>query len=407
MVAIALALLTASACTASNEDTCTSLRGALKRCGLPVVALDCGRIERTTEEALMSRLGSEGCKGVAAGDSSAVDPRLCALGNWPCPLPPTPQPTTAKTKYPVVFVSGIDGSTTFDWHPKVIEALKRSGTEVFHVHVLPWATTAERADDLWLSLQNLRSKSGVTKFNLVAYAVGGLDVRYLASPNGLMRTRAAEYERVHSAIASITTIATPHRGTRVAEAALSAVRSGTTSDLLATFVGTLAEGTNTVPPDANLIRTLSGLTLQATFALNETLTDAPNTYYQSWAGVSHVLGKTSTASESAIRAACVGEAGDLRFSRHKDSRDVMNELLWVSAPFSGTSLDAKGMAIQSPSDGMVAVESAKWGNFRGCLPADHYDVIGQIGHTTRDPQTGFDAPFFYQYVASDLAGRGL
>ena len=85
----------------------------------------------------------------------------------------------------------------------------------------------------------------------------------------------------------------------------------------------------------------------------------------------------------------------------------MNELLWVTAPFGSTSRDDKGAIVLSPSDGMVSVESAKWGEFRGCLPADHYDVIGQIGHTTRDGRTGFDAPLFYRYVASSLAEKGL
>jgi triacylglycerol lipase len=56
---------------------------------------------------------------------------------------------------------------------------------------------------------------------------------------------------------------------------------------------------------------------------------------------------------------------------------------------------------------MVSVESAKWGSFRGCIPADHYDVIGQIGHFTRDVRTGFDPIDFYRWVASDLAEQGL
>ena len=55
---------------------------------------------------------------------------------------------------------------------------------------------------------------------------------------------------------------------------------------------------------------------------------------------------------------------------------------------------------------MVSVDSAKWGNFRGCIPADHYDVIGQMARISADPVTGFDAPRFYEWVISDLAERG-
>jgi triacylglycerol lipase len=394
-------------CASSAEDTCSALRGALKRCGMPTATLDCGRIDRTAQEALLARLGSKGCQGVSDTDPSAVDPRLCAIGNWPCPSSPTPEPGTRVPVYPVVFVSGIDGSPAFDWNPGILEALKRAKVQTAHVSVLPWATTEERAADLWLSLESLKARTGAKKFNLICYAVGGLDCRYLVSPNGLMKNRAADLKIVQSAIASISTIATPHRGTRVAEAALSAVRSGTASDLLSSLVGALADGTAKVPEDAAIVSTLEGLTLSATFTLNQTLRDAEGIYYQSWAGVSHVLGKTSDASEEAIRAACINNEGALSFERHKGTRDSMNELLWFSSPFGGTSLNAEGTPVQSPADGMVSVESAKWGTFRGCLPADHYDVIGQIGHSTRDPMTGFDAPRFYRTLASDLAERSF
>jgi hypothetical protein len=123
--------------------------------------------------------------------------------------------------------------------------------------------------------------------------------------------------------------------------------------------------------------------------------------------VSQVLAKTSSASEESIREHCTDESGALLFQRHDGTRDAMNPLLFVTAPFSGTSLDDRGRVVTSPSDGMVSVESAKWGTFRGCIPADHYDVVGQIGTMTRDPLTGFDAPAFYTQLASDLAGRGF
>jgi hypothetical protein len=56
---------------------------------------------------------------------------------------------------------------------------------------------------------------------------------------------------------------------------------------------------------------------------------------------------------------------------------------------------------------MVSVTSANWGEFRGCVPADHYDLIGQIGDRGIDPSSGFDAAAFYANVAVDLARRGL
>jgi triacylglycerol lipase len=262
--------------------------------------------------------------------------------------------------------------------------------------------------DLWASLVSLRAHLGGVKLNLVCYAVGGLDCRYVASPHGLFDGDADGQAGAQRAIASITTIATPHRGTRVADAALTALDDGTADDLLQTLVGAFDPSAHVGLPDhAALAATLRGLTPPALFEENRRIDDAPGVYYQSWAGVSQVLAKTSEASEAAIRAHCVGPDGALSFQRHEGTRDAMNPLLYVSAPFSGSSLDDQGVVVTSPSDGMVSVESAKWGNFRGCIPADHYDVISQIGTTTRDPLTGFDAPAFYAWVAGDLATRGF
>ena len=69
--------------------------------------------------------------------------------------------------------------------------------------------------------------------------------------------------------------------------------------------------------------------------------------------------------------------------------------------------NATGETTVSPTDGMVSVQSAQWGKFRGCIPSDHYHVIGQVQRSAADVYTGFDAGRFYGWVANDLAGRGL
>lgn len=58
-----------------------------------------------------------------------------------------------------------------------------------------------------------------------------------------------------------------------------------------------------------------------------------------------------------------------------------------------------------PNDGMVRVESAKWGRFRGCIPADHLD---EVGHKKNGPdaRTGFDHVRFYRNVAFELSDLG-
>ncbi|MDI7267394.1 MAG: hypothetical protein QME96_05320 [Myxococcota bacterium] len=54
---------------------------------------------------------------------------------------------------------------------------------------------------------------------------------------------------------------------------------------------------------------------------------------------------------------------------------------------------------------LVTVESATWGTFRGTLPADHWDEIGQLADG--GPAGPFDHPAFYRQVAADLHRAGL
>jgi triacylglycerol lipase len=395
-------LLLLAACSAP-EVVCAALADDLQKCGFPVTDLQCDTLAQSDLEQLSAQFGQRDCSGFATG-AGAVDPRVCALGGWSCPGNPLPTPSEARPQFPIALVSGIDGSPLFDWHPRVAEALKAAGVEAHHIEVLPWATTPDRAADLWESLRSLKAHSPQGRFNLVCYAVGGLDCRYLVSPGGLFKDDAAQLAEVTATVASITTLSTPHRGTRVADAAKDALQSGTVSDVLQALVG---NGTNvSVPDDAAVLKTLDGLSLDALEQFNAQVVDAPGLPYFSWAGISHVAGRSSATTEAQVRSGCASPDGQLLYFRHPETRDALNPLLWATVPFS---FEARvdGRDEQSPSDGMVSVESAKWGLFEGCVPADHYDVIGEIGHSARDPQTGFDAPDLLVLIASLLAEGGL
>ena len=67
-------------------------------------------------------------------------------------------------------------------------------------------------------------------------------------------------------------------------------------------------------------------------------------------------------------------------------------------------------AIEGDNDGLVPVESAKWGNFRGVLTGawwsggvSHWNIIGHIFGVT----PGFDAPEFYVDIAAELKEWGF
>ena len=371
MKGLFFSLLIALSSCASQRDVCSDLQADLKKCNVPANAtLVCG--DRATTESLVERFDEQGCGAVNDG-SGNFDRRLCQAGGFPCPESPTPVATSAVPQNPVVFVGGIDGTAVFDWNARILAGLRDRGVSVDHVSPSPWSTTDQRAADVWGAIQHYE------KVNLVCYAVGGIDCRFLASPKGLFAGDKATYAKVRAKIASVTTISTPHRGTRVADAALAALQSGTANDILSALGESL-------PKDSAIATTIEGLTVDAMKDFDAKMIDGDGIVYQSFAGISHVLGKGTDRLD-----ACDGI-----YFAHPDTRDAMNEILWTTAAFAG-----------NPSDGMIPVVSAKHGNFRGCIPADHYDVIGQIGHQTRDPNTGFDDVAFYSWVASDLAEQGL
>lgn len=371
-IVVALALL---ASCSSDRDTCADVAKRLKSCGVDVSS-DLVCADRAATDAIAARLDERGCDGIATDESGKLDPRVCDLGGFACPDPPTPTPSGAAPKHSIVFVSGIDATPIFDWNPHVIATLRAHGIDARHAKLSAWASTGDRAADLWAAIEALDGP-----VNLVCYAVGGIDCRFLASPRGLFADDRATYARVKAKIASITTVATPHRGTRVADAALAALESGAANDILSAFAGSVP------PSDGVLAKTLDALTVESMADFDDRVPDADGIVYQSYAGVSHVLGKGTDAKAESVCGT---------YFHHPGTRDRMNDLLLVTAPFAG-----------APSDGMVSVASAQHGEFKGCIPADHYDVIGQIGHVARDPSTGFSDVSFYERVASDLAERGL
>ena len=57
---------------------------------------------------------------------------------------------------------------------------------------------------------------------------------------------------------------------------------------------------------------------------------------------------------------------------------------------------------EGPNDGLVSVESAKWGIFQGCVPADHIDEVGLIGDPERQRFSGFEYLVLFERIAEAL-----
>jgi triacylglycerol lipase len=208
--------------------------------------------------------------------------------------------------------------------------------------------------------------------------MGGLDARELVSVLGY-----------GDRVASLTTVSTPHRGSRVADMSLGLIE-GADDKALEAIAKAIGTSYSSVADDADLKQALRDLSEANADAFNAAHPDDARVYYQSWAGVSSFLAIPNPADADA----CEG-----KLLMHPGRADNVNPVLAPAMPF----VSDGGQS----NDGFVRVSSAKWGHFRGCVPADHADEIGTLSTHSLDPHTGFDFVRFHRNIAFDLASRGF
>lgn len=183
---------------------------------------------------------------------------------------------------------------------------------------------------------------------LVGHSQGGLDARYLVSTL-----------RYGDRVALLATIATPHRGTRVADAVLDRVPN-IFDGFLDAVTSVFGFAYNEVRSNADLRQTLQSLSEANAEEFNRQNPDDPRVVYWSWTGRSN-------------RRNGELQCSGARFPNEPSRLDDINPLL---LPFSRI-LEQNDPTLHV-NDGMVEVASARWGQFMGCIPADHFDEVGQI-----------------------------
>ncbi|GAC1356599.1 MAG: hypothetical protein NVSMB47_10030 [Polyangiales bacterium] len=404
LLAFAL-MLSCAAPVDARAERCADVRRELARCvGEAAARLDCGTVSEGDLDRLHAATHDLACSLVAEalpldGDLESATCRLLDVG---CVAPRTPPPENTPPRYPIVLVNGIDTSPLFRYSPRIVDALRAQGSVVELATLAPYAPSSERAPQLWQRISEVRAKHHADKVNLICHSLGGLDCRYVASAGGLAADLGQDPALFAGAIASITTIGTAHRGTRVADVALGLLPDGDRGavvDALATVLGDWFSE-EALARDARLRDALAALTLSNAPAFNAQIVDAPGVYYQSWAGVSRPFGEITTALDARTAAVCAADGAAHDALR---SHDFMALPL---VPFAALAADSTA-GTGDPSDGLASVASAKWGTFRGCIGADHMEQLGQRNLPDVNVRTGLDVAWFYAGVAADLAGRGL
>lgn len=307
--------------------------------------------------------------------------RFCHHHDSDCPLL-GPEPAGSVTRYPIVLHHGFAGGRTGMLAYKgVAEALVADGNRVVTTTVPPFDSILVRAAALKAAVDSTLASTGAAKVNIIAHSMGGLDARHLISVLGY-----------GDRVASLTTISTPHRGTLGGDVGLGLIPNIADGavDALAAIFGAKISGTDL---STNVRAALTDLSVGQATVRNAQTPDDPDVYYQSWAGVSSLFGIGSE--HPGVAAACDGK---LLFN--PGTFDRMRVAYVPLIPV----ISNLGTELQ---DGLVTISSAKWGDFKGCIPADHSDEVGQQTAGVPDPRTDFDAGRFYRQVADDLAARGF
>lgn len=110
-------------------------------------------------------------------------------------------------KYPIILVHGlmIKHFKRFRAFGKIEQVLDAAGHNVFVATHDGFGSIENNAEQLKKFIEDVLSKTGAEKVNLIGHSKGGLDSKYLITHLGM-----------EDKIASLTTLATPHKGSIIA-----------------------------------------------------------------------------------------------------------------------------------------------------------------------------------------------
>lgn len=285
--------------------------------------------------------------------------------------------------YPLVLVHGFfgwDKIGPLTYFYDVKQALESDGHQVVVASMDPFNSTSIRGNQLLQQVQVALVKTGAAKVNLVAHSQGGLDARYVASV-------------IPERIGAVFTVSTPHMGAHIADVLLQRA-PGFTVELAKAFfkaVGRPVYGD--VAEDADLKACLESLTTDSVDRFNRKYPDHPLVSYYSIAGRSG----SALAEEE-----CFAPKAPPFITKLAKHVDPIDALLYLNHKVVGGSL-----LDPEPNDGVVRVDSTKWGTWLGCVPADHWDEIGQLFGDSPGKDNPFDHVELYRDVAKFLVSRGF
>jgi len=260
------------------------------------------------------------------------------------------------TRYPLLFVHGVGFRDFhyFNYWGRIPRELVKNGAKVYYGHQEAWGTVEDNAQILKERIENILLETGCEKVNIIAHSKGGLDARYLISC-------------LHMApfVASLTTINTPHRGSMLVDF-FKCLPDGiyrTVCRLIDRYFSALGD------KNPNAYEASRQLSCAYAKQFNESCKDAPQVYYQSYASL----------------------------MRCGFSSKLLCVPYWILKWLDGS------------NDGLVTVESAVWGEFRGVIENGRLRGIshGDVIYLTREDYRDFKVVEFYIRLVQELAMKNF
>lgn len=262
-----------------------------------------------------------------------------------------------RTRYPILMVHGVffRDYRYINYWGRIPRELRRNGAEVYYGCQQSAAAVEDSGKELAARICQIVEETGCGKVNIIAHSKGGLDSRAAIAHQGM-----GPY------VATLTTINTPHRGCIFAEYLLGKVPQAVRQKIADTYNATLRRLGD---KDPDFLAAVTDLTASACEKRNALTPDEPGVVYES------------------VMSYC-RRAGHGKFPLNMTHPIVRH-------------FDGK-------NDGLVSVDSAKWGSrFTLLEPCGKRGIShGDVVDLNRENIPGFDVREFYVELVADLKRQG-
>ncbi len=263
-----------------------------------------------------------------------------------------------NTRYPILLVHGIffRDWQLLDYWGRITSELKKNGARVYFGKQQSADAVARSAEELCQQILRVIELENCEKVNIIAHSKGGLDSRYAIAHYGM-----DQY------VASLTTVNTPHRGCNFVDLLLRVLPEGVIGFLAGRY-NALFRKLGDIDPDFE--KGVRDLTAARCAEFNRETPDSPGVYYQSV------------------------------MSRLRSAR---------SAIFPMNLCYLLIRRLDGDNDGLVAVDSAVWGDYRGLIETPYRKGVshGDVVDLLRENLKGFDVREYYVQLVHDLKKRGF